>query len=323
MNAGADKLDRFKGALLGCAVGDALGAPVEGMSPEALREIHGRVTDFLDERFGAGRITDDTQMTVALAQGLIEFGSFNLDHVAFKFGRWMQLSDVGVREARGVGKASATAARRLYQGVSPEESGVDSSGCGAAMRVSPVGLRFFDDPDRLLEAAVGQAILTHTNPEAVAGAAAAAISVSMGIRDLGDLDRERFASDVSRFVEHIDRGMAERIAGLADYLDASPEEGFAYTGNGGYVVETVPGALFAFLRSPYDLEETVVTAVNAGGDADTLGSIAGAVSGAFNGSSRIPARWLEGLEGREYLELLAERLFTLTPAVRQKVRPLI
>lgn len=319
----ADKMDRFKGTLLGCAVGDALGAPVEGISPEALLEIHGRVTDFLDERYGAGRVTDDTQMTVALAQGLIEFGSFNQDHIAFKFGRWMQLSDEGVKEARGVGMASATAARRLYQGAGTHESGVASSGCGAAMRASPVGLRFYYDPDRLLEAAVGQATLTHTNPEAVAGAAAVAFSVSLGVKDLGSLDRARFTSEVSDFVEHIDRGMAERIAGLADYLDARPHEGFAYTGNGGYVMETVPGALFAFLRTPYDLEETIVTAVNAGGDTDSLGSIAGAVSGAFNGASRMPARWLDGVEGREYLEMLAERLFTLTPAVKQKIRPLI
>ncbi len=96
-------LDRFKGTLVGCAVGDALGAPVEGMPSTVIAEIYGRVTDFLDERFGAGRVTDDTQMTVSLAQSFIEIGRFDLEHAAFKLGRWMQFSDRGVKEARGPG----------------------------------------------------------------------------------------------------------------------------------------------------------------------------------------------------------------------------
>src|SRR5450756_2217177 len=117
-------LDKFKRTLLGCAVGDALGAPVEGLPTEDIRQKYGLVTDFIDERFGAGMITDDTQMTIALAQAIIEMGRFDKGHAALKFGRWMEASDKGVKEARGVGMASATACRRLYQGVSPEESGV-------------------------------------------------------------------------------------------------------------------------------------------------------------------------------------------------------
>ena len=316
-------LDKFKGTLLGCAVGDALGAPVEGLPPEVIRERYGLVTDFIDERFSAGMVTDDTQMTVTLAQAVIEMGRFIKKHAAFKFGRWMENSDKGVKEARGAGMASATACRMLYQGVSPEESGVDSAGCGAAMRVSPLGLCYHHDLETLKKASVEQAVITHTDPEAAAGAAAIAFAVARGITQEDELDRPVFIQQTADFVSPVNEKMADRIRGLSDYLGAGPEDGFAYTGNGGYVMETVPGALLAFLLSPYDFEKTVVAAVNAGGDADSLGAMAGAVSGAFNGASGIPERWKAGVEGKEYIEILATRLYTLTPAGKPGARPFI
>jgi ADP-ribosylglycohydrolase len=316
-------LDKFKGTLVGCAVGDALGAPVEGMSAEAISAEYGRVEDFLDERFGAGRVTDDTQMTVALAQSIIEIGRFDTEHAAFKFGRWIEFSDKGIKEARGAGLASATASRRLYQGASPLESGVPSAGCGAAMRASPVALRYASDEIGLRRASIEQALITHTDPQAVAGAAAVAFAISVGIKDVGELEVAGLARDTAKWVTGIDADVASKIAGLTDYLDSSTEVCLAYTGNGGYVMETVPAALLSFLRSPYNFEETVVSAVNAGGDADSIGAIAGAISGAFNGLARIPARWREGVEGRAYLESLATKLFTLTPLAKPTRRPLV
>lgn len=315
-------LDKFTGTLVGCAVGDALGAPVEGMTPEAIGEMYGRVTGFIDARFGPGRITDDTQMTVLVAQTISEIGRFDLEQAGIKFGRWIKTSDDGIKEARGVGMACGVACRRLSEGADPLSSGVDSAGCGAAMRASPIGLRYYHDHDELRRTAVLQSRVTHTNPEASAGAAAAAFAVAIGVTDDGALDRAALAERTGAFVERIDRGMAVKITGLADYLDASPEEGFAYTGTGGHVMETVPAAFFAFLRSPYDPEETLLTAVNAGGDTDSVGAIAGAISGAFNGLGALPARMRDEVEGREYIEGLARRLYTLTPAGRPSRRPL-
>ncbi len=315
-------VDKFKGALLGCAVGDALGAPLEGMDAQSIRKAHGHVTDFIDDRFGAGRITDDTQMTVVLAHSILELGKFDKDHTGLKFGRWIAASDEGVKEARGVGMASATASRRLHANVPAEESAVDSAGCGAAMRVSPIGLRYFDNMEALYDAALAQALLTHKDPRAVAGSAAIARAVAAGIQDEGELDRARLAADIGAFIAGIEGGLSAKVSDLADYLDATPEEGFAYTGTGGIASETVPGALFAFLRSPYDFEETVVTAANAGGDTDSLAAMAGAVSGAFNGMGSIPQRWKKGVEGSEYLESVAYRLYTLTPAYQRPKRAL-
>ena len=312
--------DRFKGALVGCAVGDALGAQVEGMGADAIRDVHGRVTDFIDARFGAGRLTDDTQMTIVLAQAILELGRFDSEHTGFKFAGWVAASDDGVKEARGLGLACQTACRALRDRPG-EPSGVDSAGCGAAMRASPIGLRYYHEPGALLRAAVDQALLTHTDPRAVAGSVAVASAVAAGVTDEGDLDRAALAAALAKAVEKVDLPTSVKIAGLADYLDASPAEGFAYTGTGGIATETVPAALFAFLRTPYDLEETVVTAVNAGGDTDSIGAIAGAVSGTFNGIGAIPARWRDNVEGSVYIESVAYRLFTLTPAFKPPKRP--
>lgn len=309
-------VEKFKGTLVGCAVGDALGAPVEGMDAAAIRESYGRVTDFIDERFGAGKVTDDTQLTVVLAQALIEMGRFDAEQAGAKFGRWITNADDGIKEARGVGAATGTATRRLAMGATPAESGVDSAGCGAAMRAGPIGLLYHHDPEALYEAAVEQALLTHTDPGAVAGSVAVAFAVAEGIQDRRTFDREAFTSRVADFTAPASPEMSQKLAGLAGYLDASPEEGYAYTGTGAVAIETVPGALFAFLRSPDNLEETLLCAVNAGGDTDSLGAIAGAVSGAFNGLEAIPARLREKLEGREYLESLGFRLLTLTPAFK-------
>jgi ADP-ribosylglycohydrolase len=314
--------DKFIGALTGCAVGDALGAPVEGMPADSIRAKYGKVTDFLDERFGSGRITDDTQMTVCLTQSILELGNFDAEHAASRFALWIANSDAGIKEARGVGMACATACRRLRDGAGPENSGVDSAGCGAAMRAAPVGLRYYRDPGKMRSASISQALITHTNPEAVAGAAAVAFAVGLGINDDGEIDRPSFLRSISRHVARIDRNMSAKIAGLSDYLDAAPQEGFSYTGNGGYVMETVPAALFAFLQSPYHLEETVITAVNAGGDTESIGAMAGAVSGSFNGVESIPDRWRDNVEGRDYLQSLGFRLYTLTPDARLKRKPL-
>jgi len=316
-------LDKFKGTLVGCAAGDALGMPLEGMDAGDIREKHGRVTDFLDERFGAGRVTDDTQMTITLAQSIIEIGKYDKGHAAFKFGRWIGASDRGVKEARGAGMASATASRKIEEGESPDTSGVDSAGCGAAMRASPIGLRYFNDVPALQAAAVSQALITHTDPRAVAGSIAIAFAVSQGILDDGRLDRAKLVAHAADLTAETSRQMSAKIKGLADYLDASPAEGFAYTGTGAIATETVPGALFAFLRSPYDLEETVVTAVNAGGDTDSLGAMGGAIAGSFNGLAAIPERWRDRVEGGTYVQGIAFRLFTLTPAAKPKARPLV
>lgn len=311
-------LDKFKGALVGCAVGDAMGAPLKGMSPDEIRRKHGRVTGFLDGGSGKGMITDDTQMMVVVAQALVESGRFDLEHTATKLGGWMKYSDMGVKEARKPREACVEACRNLYGGIDPLESGVPSVCCGAATRVCPVGLRYYDEPDSLARAAADQARITHSDPGAMAGAVAVAFAVAEGIKNDGCLDPPRLIEAVGEAVRPIDGIMADRIGGLSNWIEADTVEGLGYTGNGSEVSQAVPAALLSFSRTPHDFNKTVQTAVNAGGEADSIGAMAGAISGAFNGIGAVREDLKNEVEGRAYLESLAYRLYTLTPAYRPR-----
>jgi len=170
-------VDQFRGVLLGGAVGDALGAPLAGLTALEIRLIHGgRVRNFLPERHGTGAFTGVTRLTMALAEALITGGGFDMDEVSHAFGEWMRLHDCGVREARGCDRASAVACRRLYRGVPRQVCAVDSASCGAATRAAPIGL-FLRGQEDVVDAAVLQAMLTHADPRALAGAAAVAAGV--------------------------------------------------------------------------------------------------------------------------------------------------
>ncbi len=174
--------DQYRGVLFGCAIGDALGAPVEGWAAAEIAMAHGGpLKSFLPGGYGAGAFTDDTQLTMALAEALLEGGCFDLEEIACAFGRWMRLRDEGAREVRGRDGDSATAGRRLYNGVPGNLSAVDSAGSGAASRAAPIGL-LRCGTETTVEAAVLQAMLTHADPRALAGAAAVAVAVSHALR---------------------------------------------------------------------------------------------------------------------------------------------
>lgn len=311
-------LDKFKGSLLGCAVGDAMGAPIEGLSAARIRNDYGTVTGYLDTGYGAGRLTDDTQMTIVLAQAIIEIGFFWKNHVALKFASWMERSDEGIREASGVCQACASACRSISMGVDPDRSGVSSACCGAAMRASPIGLRYFAQHEELKQKAVEQASITHTDSKALAGSAAVAYTVARGIASENVPEPRSLLQDVASFVSDIDLETASKIEKLADYVGLPSEEGFRYTGTDSPAIETVPAALLSFLQTPEDPLGVLVTSVNAGGKTGSIASISGAMCGAFNGAARIPSGLLAGLEGKRYIELLAFRLYTLTPAADKK-----
>ena len=157
-------LAAFEGAILGLAIGDALGFPVERLRRAEIERVHGAagVTDFVaSARYPAGTYSDDTQMTIAVAEALLEAGGDDLDALmratAERFVAWSRSAE----SARGPGKASLAGCARLALGVDWREAGAaDSKGCGSAMRVAPIGLLFFREQERLLEVARASSLLT-------------------------------------------------------------------------------------------------------------------------------------------------------------------
>jgi ADP-ribosyl-[dinitrogen reductase] hydrolase len=300
-------VDRFRGVLLGGAVGDALGAPLEGMSATEIRLMHGgRVRNFLPGRYGAGAFSGDTQLTMALAEALVAGGRFDMDEVSHAFGEWMRLDDEGVREARGHDHDSMKACRRLYRGVPARVGAVDSDGRGAAARAAPLGL-FLRDAE-VADAAVLQAMLTHAGPRALGGAVAVAVGVAHALSAV-PFDSFGFLRATALAVEDVEPGLAAKISNLEEYVEEPLHEGLEYTGTGASATEAVPAALLVFAQIPHDTEEALVTAVNAGGEAAGIGSMVGALAGTLNGAESLPGRWLARLEARERIERLAEALY--------------
>jgi ADP-ribosyl-[dinitrogen reductase] hydrolase len=309
--------DRFAGCLLGGAIGDALGMPAEGLAREQIRATWGALDRFADpapdslcRTLRAGQYTDDTQLALLLAESLIERGAADPEDFGRRVAQWHR---TGAHDGRGPGVTSLRAAGNLARGVSWEEAGIFAAGNGTAMRAAPLGLWLCDDFEALRRAAGENARVTHTDPLAIAGSEAVAYAIARlaGTETPEALDCAAFVADIAAFVAPTSERMARAIRHVADLLARPLEEGFAATGTGGFVLETVPAALLAFLRSPGDFAGAVLAAANTEGDPDTLACITGNLSGALLGAGRLPPEWRTGVEDGEKIARLAGQLADL------------
>jgi len=318
---------RFVGTLLGGAIGDALGRPNEGSRSASFEDDHPRhITDYRTWRGWTsgpiGTITDDTQMTMCVAACLVANGYLNPEDLARRFVEWLPTG-------RGKGEATTRAVTRLQAGVPWDEAGEDSAGNGAAMRAAPIGLLRWNDPERLRSEAILSALPTHRAPMAVAGAVAmAAATAWLLTRQAHDWTPDDFIAAIQRAIAGIETTpqperrdptslttLHDRIGEVPGLLDRSPREALGYLYGGAFVLESLPSALYCFLRSPNDVEQTLLLAANAGYDTDTVAAMAGTLGGALGGVKVLPQRLLLELEYRD-------ELTTLGAALHRLARPL-
>jgi ADP-ribosylglycohydrolase len=334
--------------LLGLAVGDALGAPLEGLSPQQIRAHYGTVVDYVD---GArawrrkpyrwrlpGLYTDDTQQALALADVLLSCGSVDPDRLASTYLALATPRNGYAGAHRGVGRSFRQVLEGLDRGLAPLQCGQDSAGIGAAMRIAPVAIPFRDDPDGLFDAVMAASLMTHRDIRSLAGALAVASAVrrllggeekspSLLFRVAGEVAAaerriaEQFGHVVASIPEHgnsVSRAVAnvETLLELprADALHALVDEANAHGARPVCKRPTMgfpPACIptcFYLLLTTETFEEALVDVVNLGGDADSSGAILGAMLGAHAGLSAIPARWLDGLRNRDGIDRRAEAL---------------
>ena len=320
-NHRVDYPDKYRGALVGTGIGDALGRPVEGYPPSDIREWYGTLRRYQTKGIEEpGTLTDDTQLTIAIAQSIVEHGSLDPEDVANRFAAWLPIG-------RGTGHATREGIVAYLNGAPWWEAGGPSAGNGAAMRTAPIGLLHPLDVAALRRDAAIAAVITHADPMAVASAVAQSWTIAYLLHtEPGRFDVSDYLEGLTRVLRDVpDPGHPERHPGavrpvrlldrileVGDRLDQTPEQLFHFSQNGAYVLESLPAALWCFMRSPEDPEQVIVTAVNGGYDADTVGAMAGAAVGAYMGEMMFPEEWLTGLEYIDGLEGLAERLFTMT-----------
>lgn len=291
--------DRLRGVLLGTALGDALGLPCEGMPARAIARRFGRADRF--RLLGrTGFVSDDTEQSALAAQSLAR----HPDDPA-RFARAFRRSLLGwfLRLPWGVGLATVRACLKIALGFA--QSGVRSAGNGAAMRAAVVGAFFHDRPDRRIEFGKALARVTHTDERAVQGALFVAEVAAAGP------ERARAAVTEPSLGEALDRARELARQGIAT------AEAAGLLGTSGFVLHTVPFALFCLLRFGDDPLRALQEAIGAGGDTDTVGAILGAWLGALRGESGLPAGLLgeihDGPFGPAHLRALADALAAGAP----------
>ncbi len=331
--------DRFTGCRLGGAVGDALGAPVEFMTTA---EIHRRfgpegVSDYEPACGRKGAITDDTQMTLFTAEGLILHKARRIDgpiveSVYNAYLRWLStqkevgqgallkqhgscsmvdgiltgFSALHSRRAPGNACLSSLSSGRMGTIQQPINN---SKGCGGVMRIAPVGL-FLGEDAAVFDAACEIAAITHGHPTGylAAGCLALIIHRLRAGNPLPDAVQSALAVLESR-PYHEETSAAVRAA-LTAWKTHPPSVGTVEGLGAGWIAEEALAiGLYCALAAGDDFEKGVCLAVNHGGDSDSTGAIAGNILGTLLGRGAIPQRYLETLELAEIVEEIAMDLF--------------
>lgn len=305
---------RVAGCLLGCAVGDAIGLPYEGMSTRRARRFAKLP---LTHRFvlGRGMVSDDTDHSVFVLQSLVVSRG---DPEQFRRALSWRLRWWLACLPAGVGWATLRATLRLWLGI--RESGVYSAGNGPAMRSAIIGVMVPEDAVRRQALVAVSTRLTHTDPRALASAlaiaevAACVARGTWGARPaLGEfIDLLVSVSDEPDWLRAVEDVRAACACGTVQEGIALAQERFgSRQGISGYALHSVPFALALWYLHYGDYRATIETATQAGGDVDTVCAMAGALAGATVGEQGIPVGWRDGLmdwpHNVSYLQQLARR----------------
>jgi ADP-ribosylglycohydrolase len=299
--------DRFRGCLLGLAVGDAVGTPLEFRQPGTFAPINEMVSG---GPFGLapGQWTDDTSMALCLTESLVECRGFEPVDQLRRYVRWWReghLSSTG--RCFDIGNATLAALRRFEQ---TEEACCGSTdprvaGNGSLMRLAPVPMFYAGDPIEALERAGESSRTTHGAPTAVDACRyfAGLLVGALAGADKQALTSPHYSPVPGYWVGHLLVPEIDAVA-AGSFLHREPPE----IRGTGFVVASLEAALWAFHRSS-SFREAVLLAANLGDDADTTAAVCGQLAGAFYGERCIPSAWLAKLAGRELIADFADRLF--------------
>jgi ADP-ribosyl-[dinitrogen reductase] hydrolase len=339
------RIDRVRGCLLGLAVGDALGAPLEGLSAQQIKTHYGRVRNYVDgvqawkrkpHRWRLlGLYSDDTQQALALCEVLLDCGRIDQERLADLYLALMTPKGTFVGAHRGIGRSFRQVLAALERRVPAHMTGQPTAGIGAAMRIAPVPLYFGDETELMFESVMAASLMTHRDIRSISGALAVAHTIrrlaasepcdpSLLFLVASDLvkDEKRIAESFADNVLKLDRHpgcLSQTIAHAESLLELPHCRALAAlleeaNRHGAQPVCKRPTQGFPpaciptclyLLLTTASFEEAVTEVVNLGGDTDTAGAILGAIAGAHYGVDDIPARWLDGLQNREGIEARA------------------
>lgn len=328
------KIDKFTGCLLGGAIGDALGAPVEFLSIDQIKKKFGEdsITDFYPAYGKSGSITDDTQMTLFTAEGLLRglvrrrergISGVEVAIVHDSYLRWLETQKTpfnpeiaenngwlitieSLRSRRAPGNTCISALAATTTLGEPAKN--DSKGCGTVMRVAPIGLMY--DDELVYRMGKQTSALTHGHPTASTAAGALCVIISQ-LRKEVPLDQAvKLALAITKddekeqCVANETSQAIEKAISLAQGFEAPCPELIETLGAGWIAEEALTISIYCALVAR-DFAHGVLLAVNHSGDSDSTGAITGNLLGVIYGQKGIPLHWQEQVELREVMEQVA------------------
>jgi len=325
---------RVRGAIVGTAIGDSLGMPIEGWSSEKIAETFGTVKSLVNPKPGSfaqqthklrrGQWTDDTQLMLAVGESFVSKKSLDYDDIAKRHALCMN-------DPRGWGKSTLVGVGRIKSGVSWWNSAaIDGAGNGTPMKIAPIGVLLALKRLSVFEARtaiINISRMTHGDLRpAIAGiiqANAVSQAITCGVNGLcGSILSSPFLAEMLEnsldephdiFYASLSRALTKAINMVqsGDSLSNIRKE----IGAQSFVVESFPLTFAAVLKLCNNPEECLIDLANQGGDADTTCAMAGALIGAAYGLSAFPKRWREPLEGYSRLISMADGLYGLEKPV--------
>ncbi|MDF2614812.1 MAG: ADP-ribosylglycohydrolase family protein [Clostridia bacterium] len=334
--------DHFYGCLAGGAIGDALGAPIEFMSYDKILDRYGEnglANLLFSQHTNCALITDDTQMTLFTAEGLIRSAARayrkkmqrtipeTTTAVFRAYLRWLytqglktphwNLSDydgwlIKIKSLHAYRDPGVTCITTLGKGImgTVKKPINDSKGCGGMMRVAPIGL--VECEEDVFDVGVNAAAITHGHPTGYLAAGTLAAMIHYIIQ--GDELQEAILKSLNRLKQK--ENSEECVAAIEKAISLAKEGNPCYEklktlGQGFVAEETLAIAIYAALSYPDNLKEALVLAVNHDGDSDSTGAVTGNILGAYLGAKNIEKELLTGIELAKEIEQLSNDLFIL------------
>lgn len=303
-------IKQAKAILFGLALGDALGWQTEFKNLRAIKAEYGE--QGVKEPPNPALYTDDTQMTLALTEGLLDAGldadiDTQMQAIGKRFIEWRDTAP-----SRAPGSTCLAGVLRFENGISWRDSGIaGSKGCGSAMRVATIGYLYQHNTEKLVEVAKASGIITHGHPAAVAASIAGAYLVKLALDDVHPKEYLRKVLEITDGISDEFDAIMYKV-GQAHF--ASEEQCLRHIGQGWVGDEAIGLAIWCVTKFPDDYVETVRRGANTNGDSDSIACIAGGISAARLGLDAIPTEWINRCENHDYLADLSERMF----AAREK-----
>lgn len=299
-----DLQDRLIGSLVGLAVGDAVGTTVE-FKPRGTFPLHTDMTGGGPFRLKAGYWTDDTSMALCLAESLLFEPSLDPDDLLTKFCKWY---NDGYNSPTGkcfdIGNTTVTALEKYqYSGSIKNNSASYHAGNGSIMRLAPVPIMYHRDPVVSAKISANQSQTTHASDATIAACELLSDILINCYTATDKLDilnveiKHRWPTEVSNII-------TENVKDKTESQIRST----------GYVIHTLEAAVWCFLNTN-NFRDAIITAVNLGDDADTVGAVTGQIAGAYYGESGIPQEWKDKLYDYDRIRNIAIRLSQETDSI--------